>query len=210
MPKIRSLPAALATLTLVLSCTASASALAVQNSTTSNSSTENSTSNTTSTTSSESGGESTARERGQALLKEMRDKNKSTKSAAQLKTVCQNHKISIDGKAHGLLVNSQRVLKNVNSVYDKAKAYQQKKNLQPTGWQDLIAKADLAKAQATTSVNTQSTSVPAVHCDDPSTTTQDLATYKAAVQQSRDDLKAYRDAVKNVLKALETTGSSNS
>lgn len=147
--------------------------------------------------------------RGAVLLKEMETHHKVLKTDAQRQKVCENRKDSLTGRISGLRTNSQNVQSRIDAIYSKAQAYQQKNNLQPANYANLIAAADMAKAQSTASIAALQAVTPTVNCEQ-TTTTSDVATYKAAAATARDDLKNYRTAVKAVLRALIDTKVSNS
>jgi hypothetical protein len=86
------------------------------------------------------------------------------------------------------------------AVLDKAVKYQQTNNL--TIDSTLVANAQAAKATSAGSISALQTAKPAIDCTNPSVA-DEVATFKTAAQTTRSNLKAYRDSVKAVLKALE-------
>ncbi len=143
--------------------------------------------------------------RGDNLLAEAKknhadDKNKTD---AQRQKVCENHKQGISNKFNHIVTNSQKIQKRIDDIYAKALAFQQSNGTTPDGFADLTAAADTAKANAAASITALQAITPTIDCNNTSVAS-DIATFKAAAQQTRDNLKAYRTSVKAVLKALET------
>lgn len=130
---------------------------------------------------------------------------------AQRKKVCEAHKQGLNTRSDRIVDNSQRIQKRIDGVLQKAIDYKANKNLAPADWDSLLASAQSAQAASSSSITTLQSVKPTVDCNNTSTAS-DVATFKAAAAETRDNLKAYRNSVKAVLKALaevKTTEGSN-
>lgn len=116
---------------------------------------------------------------------------------------CESHKHGLETKVGNLNKNGQKHLDHFNKVYANALEFQKTNNLNPAGFADLTAKADAAKAKAEASVATLNSLQPTVDCQKDTVAT-DVSAFKTAATQARSDLQAYKLAIKDVLKALET------
>lgn len=150
--------------------------------------------------------------KGDDMLADMRKQHKANKTDAQRQKFCQAHKQGLTQKFSSITANSQKIQTRIDGIYSKALAYQVANNLQPANFDTLVATADSAKAASSASITALQAVTPTIDCAS-TTTASDVATFKAAAQQARDNLKAYRSAVKAVVKALEipkpTTEGSN-
>jgi DNA polymerase III gamma/tau subunit len=145
---------------------------------------------------------SKTRKKGEEKVAELR-KTKKTHSAEERQQQCEARKDKIASHVSEIGTKTTTIQKHIDEVYAKALAYQQSKNIQSDELTALIAAADAAKATATASSADVAASQPStIDCTDANLPTE-LATFGAAVSQNRTDLKAYRDAVKSVLKALK-------
>lgn len=129
----------------------------------------------------------------------------------QRKKVCETHKQGLQNRADHIVSNSQRIQKRIDGILQKAVDYKTSKNLTPANWDSLLAVAQSAQAASSASITTLQSVKPTVDCNNTSVA-GDVATFKTAAAETRDNLKAYRDSVKAVLKALaevKTTEGSN-
>ncbi|MEK7594594.1 MAG: hypothetical protein AAB436_03090 [Patescibacteria group bacterium] len=144
------------------------------------------------------------RKKAAADLAAMRAKHQDvkTKSSAERQKKCENHKHGLNTKFSKISTNSQKIQDRIDNIFTKAKAYQQAKNLQPENYDNLVAAATSAQAASQASITTLKSLTPTIDCTGTNTAA-DVAAYKAAATDTRDKLKAYRSAVKDVLKALQ-------
>jgi len=134
-------------------------------------------------------------------LTELRKEHK-TQTAEQRQKKCEDRKHGLTTKFSRIVSNSQRIQGRIGDVLDKALAYQQSNNLSPAGFDSLVAAAQTAKTTSQAAIDQLKTVQPTLDCSSGAVA-EDVATFKAAAEQTRDSLKTYRTAVKNVLKALE-------
>lgn len=131
-------------------------------------------------------------------------KSDTTATKAKLRQkVCEAHKHSLTTHFGGITTNAQKAQDRIDSIYSKALAYRTAHNLQPTNFASLVATATSAKATSADSVAGLKTAAPTIDCTSDTVAT-DVASFKTATATTRDNLKAYRAAVKAVLQSLET------
>lgn len=146
--------------------------------------------------------EDNIRQRGNSLLQEARDKVRA-KTTEELQAICEQRKHGLQRKVYNLSTNAERYLNRVSTVFTKAQTFQTEKNLQVTNYLDLVAAANASKATAEASVEALRSLTPTVDCS-INTVSADIAIFKAAAEQARTDLKAYKEDVKTLLAALKT------
>jgi hypothetical protein len=125
--------------------------------------------------------------------------NKKVKTAEQKQKVCEAHKQGLTRKFANIVTNSDRIKTRIDAVYTKAQTYQTKNNV--TVDNSLLTSATAAQQTAADSIANLKTVQPSLDCNNTSVSS-DVANFKSAAQKTRDDLKAYRTAVKNYLHAL--------
>ncbi|MEK7059572.1 MAG: hypothetical protein AAB971_02340 [Patescibacteria group bacterium] len=143
------------------------------------------------------------RKKAEAELAAKRQKHEGAKSKEERHKRCESHKQGLTTKFSRISANSQKIKDHIDSVFTKAQAYQQAKNLHPDNYDALVATATNAQAAAATSITTLKNLTPTIDCNNESTAS-DVAAFKMAAADARDKLKAYRTAVKDVLKALQS------
>lgn len=152
------------------------------------------------------------RGRGAEMLQELRQQHKSQQSDSNRQKACEAHKQGLTTKFSHIVTNSQNAQTRITDILNKVIAYQKAKNLTVTNLDALVAAAQTAGQTSADSITTLKTVTPSLDCNNVSVA-QDVATFKAAAQQTRTDLKAYKTAVKAVLVAVEqakdSTGGSN-
>jgi hypothetical protein len=188
-----------AALTLSLAGTAAAEHGSGSSSTNSGQSAENETEITVATVSNT--GE--LHKKGADELNTLRAQHKE-QSADHRKNVCEAHKQGLETKFTNIVNNSQKIQDRITSVFDKAVAYKTDNNLSPTNFDDLVAKAQAAKQDSADSIANLKAVTPSLDCNNVSVAS-DVATFKAAAKETRDNLKAYRSAVKAVVKSILDT-----
>jgi hypothetical protein len=140
------------------------------------------------------------KQQAQDDLSQRKQKGKSL-TDEQRKNVCQNRKQGLTTKFDRITTNSQRIQTRIDGVLQKAEDYKTSKNLNPTDWDSLVAAAESAQSASSDSITALKELKPTVDCNNTSVAS-DVATFKAAAAETRDNLKAYRTAVKAVLKSL--------
>ena len=123
------------------------------------------------------------------------------KTDAERQKTCEERKTGLDTKFASITRNSQAYQSRIDDVYTKVLAYQVSSKLNPTGFADLTDTATAARAVAHKSVTTLATASPAVDCTSKSVA-GNVADFKKLAATARTDLKAYKIAVKAVVKSL--------
>jgi hypothetical protein len=154
---------------------------------------------TVATTETSDNNSETMHQQASALVTQLR-KNHKEQGQAQRQKKCETRQQGLNTKFDRIINNSQRIQTHISAVLDKAVKYQQTNNL--TIDSTLVANAQAAKATSAGSISALQTAKPAIDCTNPSVA-DEVATFKTAAQTTRSNLKAYRDSVKAVLKALE-------
>lgn len=145
-------------------------------------------------------------QKGEGLLAEFRKLNGGkTKTPEERKAQCESHKAGLTTKFSNIGNNAQKVQDRISGVYTKAQAYQSANSLSPTGYDSLVATADSAKAASAASITALKAVTPTIDCNGTSVAS-DIATFKAAAQDTRDKLQAYKTSVRAILTALSTGG----
>ena len=142
--------------------------------------------------------------RGSAIADDMRKKHEGSakaQSGEEHKKVCEAHKKGLTNKFSRITANSQKIKTHIDNTFTKAQAYQQTNNVTVANYADLTAAVETAKTAAADSITALKAVTPTLDCNNTSVAS-DVATFKAAAQDTREKLKAYRTSVKAVLKAL--------
>ncbi|HSW37550.1 MAG TPA: hypothetical protein VLG37_04265 [Candidatus Saccharimonadales bacterium] len=142
-----------------------------------------------------------SRTQAAAMLEKLREQHKSNKTAEERTKVCEAHKQGLETKFTNISKNAEAYQARIDAILAKAETYKADHNLTITNWDTLLAAAKQAQTASAASIANLKSLTPSLDCNNVSVA-QDVATFKVAAQQTRDDLKAYKMAVKTVLKAL--------
>ena len=123
------------------------------------------------------------------------------KTDAERQKTCEERKTGLDTKFVSITRNSQAYQSRIDDVYTKVLAYKVSSNLNPTGFADFTAAANVARAAAHKSVAALAAAPPAVDCTSKAVA-GNVADFKKLAATARTDLKAYKMAVKAVVKSL--------
>lgn len=141
------------------------------------------------------------RARGQELLTQLKkDRQEQTKQQRQEK--CQTRKQGLQTKVDRLANGVQKHKARIDDVLTKVTTYQQQHNLNIENFEMLVTNATAAKATAENSVAALGSLKPTVDCNNESVAS-DVAAFKVAATQARNDLSEYRQTVKVILKAVQ-------
>lgn len=148
------------------------------------------------------GDEKDLQEQAHKLLQEKRQNGKE-KSVEARQKACDAHKAELTTRSENYARNGQKHLEVFNKIYDEVVAFQEKKQLSVSNYNDLKAAVDAKKAAATTAVADLSSSDVTIDCtsQDPAA---NLAVLKTTVANARQALQDYRVAIKNLVVALQT------
>ncbi len=137
------------------------------------------------------------------LQKKKSDNKKPEHSQKERKKICESHKDGLTNKFNHIASNSARIQTRIDDVFTKALAFQLSSNTQVTDFDTLVLAAKKAQTNSADSVAALKTVTPSIDCNSTSVAS-DVATFKTAAQQTRDNLKAYKTSVRAILHTLET------
>jgi hypothetical protein len=158
---------------------------------------------TTSTTSDDSGASNPTRQEAEQKVAELKANHKE-QTADHRKNVCEAHKQGLTTKFTNIVNNSQKIQDRITGVLDKTVKYKTDNNLSPANFDSLLATAMTAQQTLADSITALKAVTPSLDCNNVSVAT-DVATFKTAAKTTRDNLKAYRTAVKAVVKSVLDT-----
>ncbi len=116
---------------------------------------------------------------------------------------------------HGLETKLSNLSKNaaafqvkISGVLNKAIAFQKDHNVTVANFDALVAAAHAARTQSASSISALGELDANLDCNQPDVA-QHVASFKVAATKAKTDLKAYKEAVKAILVALENTKEGN-
>lgn len=174
---------------------------------TSQSGTDTTVATTTSTESETDTPDSTAttelRHKGADLVTEMQNEHKNTKSDAEKTKVCEAHTKGLETKFASISKNAQAFQDRIDAIFQKAQDYNTGNKLNIANWDTLVKAATDAQTASAQSITDLKALTPStLDCNANGAVAQEVATFKVAAQKTRDNLKTYKMAVKDVLHAL--------
>lgn len=146
--------------------------------------------------------ETKLRTHGQELLTQLKKERQEHTQAERAKN-CQSRKQGLQRKVNNLAENAQKHEARIDSLFAKTLAYKQDHNLTVENFATLNAGALTAQAAAQSSLEALDSLKPTLDCNNESVAT-DVAAFKVAMTQARSDLSEYRQAVKSLLRAVQS------
>lgn len=140
------------------------------------------------------------RERGNELLQDARKQG--GKSREQITKACENRKANLETKINRIVERAKAHQQHYDSVFASLREYQQKKNITVPEWNSLLASSQTTQAESLTSIDALEKLKPDLDCN-PDTIAATIASFKAATDQTRNDLTAYRQSLKSLLTAVK-------
>ncbi len=118
------------------------------------------------------------------------------------KRACENHQTTINRLMDVMDKRRENAFDRITKISDAVQAFYVKKQLTVANYDDLVAAIAAAKTAAQTATASQ-LAIPALNCsgDHPRA---DVADFKEKRAGSIDAMRAYRDAVKELVKAVKT------
>ena len=141
------------------------------------------------------------RMKAEKMVKELKAEHKSEKTDEERTKACDEHKGGLETKFTSIARNSEAYKSRIDVIYARTLDFQKTSGLKPANFSSLVVTADAAKATAATSVTALASVKPTVDCASKTVAT-DVATFKVTATKARTDLKAYKQAVKAVVKSL--------
>lgn len=124
---------------------------------------------------------------------------------ADKKKVCEKHVGTITRVMTAMNSRRQNAFDRITKVSEAVQAFYVKKELSVANYDDLVAQVNAAKSVAQAATTAQTT-IPSVNCDGDHPRA-DIADFKEKRSASIDAMKAYRDAVKALVKAVREAAS---
>lgn len=139
--------------------------------------------------------------KGMHKVAELRKQAKTEQSAEQRVKKCDTRKNGLQTRFTSIAANAQRYQDRIDATYAKALTYQKTLTDTPANFDTLVTAADSAKVASALSVSMLKNATPSIDCTKPDVATT-VATFKAAADDARTNLKAYKAAVKAVIHSL--------
>lgn len=143
-----------------------------------------------------------------SLLSKDRQNKKAT-TVSERQKACSAHQAELKTRQANYEKAAQKHLDNFNGIYAKVLAFQQSKQLTVSNYAALKADADSWQTKAQDAVALISSTDVTVDCSstDPAVSVSNL---KTAVAGARNALQSYRQAIKNLVVALQTAKDASS
>ncbi len=138
-------------------------------------------------------------ERASEIEKENTEKKKSPE---ERKKTCEERKTGLETKLKNLVKNAEKHQQRISLYLDAATKYVNDNTLGDEAVTSALLKAEDAKAKSAGSVAALKALSPTIDCT-AGAVSSDVAQFKAAAEQARNDIKAYKDSVKSLLEVLE-------
>ena len=130
-------------------------------------------------------------------------------SQANIQKSCEARKTALTNRMNNAVKAAQRHQQVFDSLYTKIKAFYVSKNLSVTNYSDLTAKADAAQADAAAKITALQNLNFTVDCTQTGSLATNVSAFQAAVGAARDSLKAYRQALVNLITAIQGASTAN-
>lgn len=143
------------------------------------------------------------RDRGESEANKLRSEQKRTRTKQERTDACKARLSGMEMRFSKLAESTNHLLTRANDINSKLETYKSTSQANIENWPQLQKAVSDAQSLATASVNSVAALKPTVDCT-KETVANDIATFKAAVEKARDDLKAYRNAMKDMIVALNT------
>lgn len=124
------------------------------------------------------------------------------KSSEKKKKVCEAHTKGLKTKFNRMNTNSERTHTRITEILNKAIAYQQESKLEVANFAVLVAEAERAGVESSAALTLLGQVTPSIDCNNHGAVASSVAAFKTEAQKTRDSLKAYKQAVKNILQSL--------
>lgn len=144
------------------------------------------------------------REAERLKTEEEREKMRDEKTAAAKKKFCQNRELAIKKIVERTATNGQHHYDMITKVYDNVKTFATKKNIDLTAFATEMANIDATALAAMEAIKEAKTAGENFTCDS-SAPKSAASVFLAAKKKQAAALKAYRDAVKQLLVAVKSS-----
>lgn len=143
------------------------------------------------------------RNQAKVQLEKLRKEKKDPRSKEDRKKVCEARQKGMEQRFTKLTEAAQHHLNKLEDASEKLQAYKADNQVNVANWAELTKTVSDAHNNAALYVTKVADLKPTVDCTSDNVAS-DIATFKAAVEKARTELKAYRKALKDVVVALNT------
>lgn len=143
------------------------------------------------------------RTEAQNEIAQLKSKQKTARSSEDRKKACEARLNGMEIRFTKLTEATKHYLVKADDINDKLVDYKNTSRANVSNWQELQDAIVAAQTKASSSVDEVAALKPTVDCT-KETVISDIAGFKKAVETAREDLKAYRAALKNMIVALNT------
>lgn len=124
--------------------------------------------------------------------------------------ICEEKSADITKKLNKKIADANKHKAVFDKIFTRIKDFKEAKQLSPSNYDALVASATNAQTAAANSIAALQAFEVTVDCTQIDDATKKLAGFKEALSQTRDSLKEYKTAVKNVIVAVKTSISTTS
>lgn len=145
--------------------------------------------------------------KAEQTVKELEAKKEAAKAktAEERKKVCEAKSSELSTRLKDKVASVEKHKAVFDSIFSRVTTFYASKNLNATGYDDLLAKTQAAQQAAADSIATLKTFNTTVDCNDVGAAATKIAAFKDSLTQTRDSLKAYRTALKNLVVAIKAS-----
>jgi hypothetical protein len=141
------------------------------------------------------------RDQAQNKVQSLRDKAK-TQTAEVRQKNCEARQDRIDAKIKRFAARADHHKAKLDNFYSRVKQFHDDRQLDTPNYESLTAAVDTAQANAAAAIASLKDLQITPDCTDPNIA-DDLVAFREAVSDTRDALKAYRSALKELLVAVK-------
>jgi ferritin-like metal-binding protein YciE len=142
------------------------------------------------------------REKAKSAIEELKTKA-SGKSAEARQKACDARKSSMETIMNNAGRFAAKYKERFDMVFERAITFKEENALEVADYDSLIAAANNAGESVDAAVSALTDMEVTIDCTDPDSVATSLSAYKQGVEEARASLKTYRDAIKDVLKAIK-------
>ena len=142
------------------------------------------------------------RDRSKEIESESVSNSAKRKTAEERKKTCEERKKGLETKLKNLVKNAEKHEAKITGYFDAAKLYVETNQLTDDALAAALLTATDAQAKAALSVDALQALEPTLDCS-AGTVSSDVASFKAAAELARNDLRTYRQSVRAILEIIE-------
>lgn len=147
------------------------------------------------------------KEKAKSAVEELKAKA-SGKSAEARQKACDARKSSMETIMNNAGRFATKYKERFDTVFERAMSFKEENVLVVADYDSLVEAANTAGESVDAAVAALTDMEVTIDCTDPDSVATSLSTYKQGVVEARTALKSYRDAIKDVLKAVKTAAES--